>query len=264
MVDSFPKNLGSPEGGALEGDGGDYKEPWPFVKFMYIIYISDYLCIILNMITIPEAVEGVIRASPFLDEALALGIVNLSALARLIKPDVERTTMKKVQDGAVIIALNRLRRRVASRARRQRSVFKRAPELTVRSNLMELTYANSERMFARRKTLLERHGGRTSVFLTVTQGIRETTIVAGRELREPIQAIFKGERVLDRIDDLSSVTVLLPAGTAAVPGVYHYILKALAWEGVNIVEVVSTLNEFTIVLADRDIDKAFSLIKRLF
>jgi len=216
------------------------------------------------MITVPEAVASVVRASPFLDEALALGIVNLSALARLVKPDVERTAMKKVQDGAIIVALNRLRGRLRARARRQRSVFKRAPELTVRSNLMELTYANSERLAARRKILLERHGHRTNVFLTVTQGVRETTIIAGRELREPIQAIFRGERLIDRIDDLSSVTLLLPSGTAAVPGVYHYILKALAWEGVNIVEVVSTLNEFTIVLADRDIDRAFSLIKRLF
>lgn len=216
------------------------------------------------MVTIPEIVEEVVRASPFLDEALALGIVNLSALARRIKPDVERGAMKKVQDGAVIVALNRLARRVGQRARRQRSVFKRAPDLTVRSNLMELTYANSERMFARQKTLLERHGGRPNVFLTVTQGIRETTIIAGRELRDPIEAIYKGERLIARIGDLSSVTVLLPSGTATVPGVYHYILKTLAWEGVNIVEVVSTLNEFTIVLGDRDIDRAFSLIKRLF
>jgi hypothetical protein len=216
------------------------------------------------MVTIPEIVEEVVRASPFLDEALAQGIVNLSALARRIKPDVERGTMKKVRDGAVIVALNRLAHRVGQRARRQRSVFKRAPDLTVRSNLMELTYANSERMFARQKTLLESHGGRPNVFLTVTQGIRETTIIAGRELREPIEVLYKGERLIARIGDLSSVTVLLPAGTAAVPGVYHYILKTLAWEGVNIVEVVSTLNEFTIVLGDRDIDRAFSLIKRLF
>lgn len=216
------------------------------------------------MVTIPEVVEEVVRASPFLDEALAQGIVNLSALARRIKPDVERGAMKKVQDGAVIIALNRLARRVGQRARRQRSVFKHAPDLTVRSSLMELTYANSERMFGRQKALFERHGGRPNVFLTVTQGIRETTIIAGRELREKIEAIYKGERLIARIADLSSVTVLLPAGTAAIPGVYHYILKTLAWEGVNIVEVVSTLNEFTIVLGDRDIDRAFSLIKRLF
>lgn len=216
------------------------------------------------MVTIPEIVAEVVRASPFLDEALAQGIVNLSALARRIKPDVERGAMKKVRDGAVIVALNRLARRVGQRARRQRNVFKRAPDLTVRSNLMELTYANSERMFARQKTLFERHGGRPNIFLTVTQGIRETTIIGSRELRDAIEAVYKGERLIARISDLSSVTVLLPPGTAAVPGVYHYILKTLAWEGVNIVEVVSTLNEFTIVLGDRDIDRAFSLIKRLF
>jgi hypothetical protein len=216
------------------------------------------------MVTIPEAVEAVIRASPFLDEALARGIVNLSALARQIKGDVERATMKKVREGAVIVALARLRRKLGQRARRQRSVFKQTPDLTVRSNLVELTYANSERLAARRRTLIERHGGRAGIFLTVTQGIRETTIIAARELREAIRTIFKGERLIDTIDGLSSVTVLLPSGTAAVPGVYHYILKALAWEGVNVVEVVSTLNEFTIVLADEDIDQAFSLIKRLF
>jgi hypothetical protein len=32
----------------------------------------------------------------------------------------------------------------------------------------------------------------------------------------------------------------------------------------NVVEVVSTLNEFTIVLEERVIDAAFAIIKRLF
>jgi hypothetical protein len=49
-----------------------------------------------------------------------------------------------------------------------------------------------------------------------------------------------------------------------VPGVYSYILKALAWDGIPVIEVVSTSNEFTIILEDRNIDPAFGLIKRLF
>ncbi len=57
---------------------------------------------------------------------------------------------------------------------------------------------------------------------------------------------------------------MLPKGTALIPGVYSYILKALAWEGINVVEVVSTLNEFTIILEDKKIDSAFAVIKRLF
>lgn len=216
------------------------------------------------MITIPEVVEQIIKKSPFLDEALAMGVVNLSGLARLIKPDVEREAMKKVQDGAVIVALNRLSRKIGRKVRRQRSVFRTAPDLTVRSNLVEITYANSERLVARQKRLLDELSGKKNYFLTITQGIHETTIIASRELKEKILASFRGEKMINRIESLSSVTVLLPPRTALIPGVYSYILKALAWEGINIVEVVSTLNELTIVLEDKTIDLAFAIIKRLF
>jgi len=102
------------------------------------------------------------------------------------------------------------------------------------------------------------------VLLTFTRGLHETTIIASRELREKILAEFKGEKMISQIARLAGITVILPKGTALVPGVYSYILKALAWEGINVVEIVSTLNEFTIILEDRSIDSAFSIIKNLF
>ena len=242
----------------------DYKSFFRTVKFLQNIYNSNLLCYIFNMIAIPEVVGRLIKASPFLDEALALGIINLSALARMIKPDVEREVMKKVQDGAVIVALNRLSRTIRRTTKRQKHVFRSAPNLTVRSNLVEMTYANSDNLMAKQKKLLDQVGRKQHVFITITQGIQETTIIAGRELREKILTVFKNERMIGRIEGLSSVTVLLPQGTALIPGVYSYILKALAWEGINIVEVVSTLNEFTIILEDKNIDLSFAIIKRLF
>ena len=216
------------------------------------------------MVTVPEVVEKIVRRSPFLDEALSLRILNHSAVARMIKPEVETELMKKVRHGAVVVALNRLSRRIVKRARKQKSVFRRAPELTVRSNLVELTYANSENLVLRQRRLLDQHGGKSNLVLTFTQGINETTIVASRELREKIQTHFRGEKLIDKIDNLSTVSVLLPRNTALIPGVYSYILKALAWEGINVVEVVSTLNELMIVLEDKNIQQAFSVIKRLF
>lgn len=235
-----------------------------YVKFLQIIYKIEFICIILNMITIPEVVEKIVRRSPFLEESLVLGIANLSALARHIKPDVEREAMKEVKEGAVIVALNRLSGKIGRRARRMKSMFRRAPDMTVRSNLMEMTFANSEHLIRRQKKLLDLVGGRTGYFLTVTRGINETTVIASRELKDRILAVFKGARVLGRIEDLSSITVLLPPGTAMVAGVYHHILKTLAWAGIAVVEVVSTLNEFTMILEDKTVDQAFSLIKKLF
>lgn len=60
------------------------------------------------MLTIPNAVEEVIKKKPFLEGALVEGLINLSALARQLKPEIEKKVGKEVNDSAVIMALNRL------------------------------------------------------------------------------------------------------------------------------------------------------------
>ena len=60
------------------------------------------------MTTIPGAVEQVIKKKPFLESALIEGIVNISALSRKIKGEIEEELGKEVNDGAIIMALNRL------------------------------------------------------------------------------------------------------------------------------------------------------------
>jgi len=216
------------------------------------------------MQTVAEVVARLIRKSPHLEESLALGIINHSALARLIKSEVEREAMKKVQNGAIIVALSRLSKLIKKRRRKAGDIFPKTPDLILRLNLFEVTYANSESLLLRQRRLAAQLTARQYVLLTFTRGLNETTIIASRELQERILAEFKGEKMISRIARLAAVTVILPKGTALVPGVYSYILKALAWEGINVVEVVSTLNEFTLILEDRNIDAAFSIIKNLF
>jgi hypothetical protein len=63
--------------------------------------------------------------------------------------------------------------------------------------------------------------------------------------------------------DLASITIKLPIVNTEISGIYYYILKHLAWEGINIVEVVSTANEFTVVVKSDDIDSAFSVLMQL-
>ena len=54
------------------------------------------------MITIAEIAEEIIRKSPFLEEALADGLINVSSLARMIKPDIEKKLQKPIKEGAII------------------------------------------------------------------------------------------------------------------------------------------------------------------
>jgi hypothetical protein len=216
------------------------------------------------MITIPEVVEDIVRRTPALAEGMSRGIINLSALARIVHPEVEKRAMKEVREGAIVMALNRLSKRMQDRSAAPARIFSVSPDLMIRSNLLEITFPNSEGLVQRQKNLLERVGDRRELFITITRGIFETTIVASRELEPLIAEIFAGERPSAKMDGLSSLVVQLPSGTNRVPGVYGFLLQSLAWEGINVVEVVSTLNELTIILSDSVIDRAFSVIKGLF
>jgi hypothetical protein len=60
---------------------------------------------------------------------------------------------------------------------------------------------------------------------------------------------------------LSSITILLTKETVNIPGVYYSILKLLAWNEINVIDVISTYSELTIILSNNDIDKAFSILK---
>jgi len=216
------------------------------------------------MITIPETVENIIKKSPFLAESLSQGIINISALARKIKRQVENEVMKEIQIGAIVMALNRLSKRIQVKTTEGKKLFGSAPDLMVRSNLVEITFVNSEFLLQKQRFLLERIDDSRNYFLTFTQGIFETTIIAGKELKPDIIALFKDERIISQFDNLSAITVLLPPRTALIPGAYDFILKSLAWESINIIEVVSTFNEFTMILNSIESDRAFSIINRLF
>ena len=48
-----------------------------------------------------------------------------------------------------------------------------------------------------------------------------------------------------------------------MPGIYYYVFQKLSWEGININQVISTSNEFTILVSESEVDKAFSVINKL-
>jgi len=60
------------------------------------------------MKTIQESVESIIRKTPFIEEALNEKLINVSSLARIILPRVDKMLKKQVKVGAVMMAINRI------------------------------------------------------------------------------------------------------------------------------------------------------------
>lgn len=215
------------------------------------------------MITIPEVVRKIIGKTPFLEESLNEGIINLSALARIIRPEIETELYKKVKNGAIIMALKRLSNQLSNKIDIAK-VFKNSPDIIVRSNLIEFTLINSQSLITKHQKLLEAINSQKEYFGTITEGVFETTIIASTELKTSIEKIYQDEKVIFRFNNLSSITIRLSEENINTPGVYYFILKPLAWEGINIIEVVSTSHEITLILEAKNVDRAFTILKNLF
>jgi hypothetical protein len=101
------------------------------------------------------------------------------------------------------------------------------------------------------------------IYFSFAQGVFESTIIISQKFAQHLEEIFKGEKITNRISELSAITIKLSEENIRIPGLYYLILKNLAWENINLIEVISTAHEFTIIVEDENIDKAFSVVKNI-
>ncbi|MDP5231234.1 MAG: aspartate kinase [Cellulophaga sp.] len=216
------------------------------------------------MKTISSVVEHYIKKKPFLQSALAQGIINLTSLSRIILPEIEEELGKDIRNGAIVMALKRLSDDLEYRATHKIvKVLKNIGEITVRSSLTDFTFLLSDSILENQRLLLKEINKDKEVFYTSSRGVNELNIVVSNSLDKIVETLFAEERLTQKAENLSSITVKLPSENVTVPGIYYFIFQRLAWEGIVLYEVISTTNEFTILVDDDQVDVAFKTIKDL-
>ena len=217
------------------------------------------------MKTVSAAVENYIKSKPFLQTALSQGIINLTSLARIIRKEIQdETTGREVRNGAIVMALKRLSTDMEFRStHRIVKVLKNIGEIIVRSNLTDYTFLTSETFLNKQAEFLRSIQNMKDIFYATSRGVNETSLIVSNSVESLVEDIFKNERCLHKFSHLGSISVKLPEENVSVPGIYYFIFQKLAWEGVSMNEVISTANEFTIVVPEYQVDVAFKVIKDL-
>jgi len=216
------------------------------------------------MDSIGKITEDIINRSPFLREAITDNLINISALARKLKPEIESRMGKPVKEGAIVMTIKRMSPGLYYRLNiKITNMMSELGDFLVRSNLSDFTYENSESLKNAQTDFIQLLRKENDNFYTISQGLSETTFIVSASQNEIVKEFFKKEKLKAHSEKLASVTVKLPTVNTEIYGIYYYILKQLAWEGINIVQVVSTSNEFTIVVNQAEIDIAFKILMNL-
>ncbi len=213
------------------------------------------------MKTIQETVETIINRTPFIEEAMQDKLINVSSLARAIKPEVEQTLGKKVKSGAIMMSINRISPINILRIRKNIKSFSlKLGDFIVRSDLLDYTFKNTGSLHKQISVLFSKTGNNRESFFTVSQGIFETNIVVSKNLKPEIELLFSKEKIVSSIEKLASITIKLPKINVEQSGIYYFILKQLAWANIPLQEIISTTNEITLVVKEEDINKTFSIL----
>ena len=141
--------------------------------------------------------------------------------------------------------------------------MKNLGEITVRSSLIDYTFAVSSTILTKQADLISEINSNPDIFYTSSKGVSETNIIVSQSVGHLVEKHFAKERQIQKLENLASITVKLPTENTVIPGIYYFIFQRLAWEGIIINEVISTSNEFTIMVSDDEVDVAFRVIKDL-
>ena len=211
------------------------------------------------MKTVTDAVREILTQSDIATDAIRQGILNFSAYAEQIVDQVEQITWKPVQKNTVVVALTRVAKEIVDVAPLQPNIF--IEELSIKAPLTDITFERTEDTLLKVQKLPSQLGLPSTHFLTITEGINEITLIVSQD---------KADRVLEMVGahpksvyrDLVGITMKFSAEYLSQPNVIFSLLGKLARQRINLLEIVSTYTELTVLIEEQDLERAVTSLKK--
>ncbi len=217
------------------------------------------------MATVAHLVQNIIRSQPHLEDFIERDLVSFHRLARYLLPLIKAETNEDVNEGAVVMALSRLREKmVGKRGEQLRQPSWEKIEISMRGGAVEIDVArtaSSHEKIHRLHSVLEKPA--EDIF-NVVEGQYETTIIVSGKYREKIGKALMGEKILHVEEKLSLIYLRFPEEVLYTPGFFDRCLRELSWMNINVFELVSTLNELVLVVKDEEAAKAYEVLRHAF
>jgi len=214
------------------------------------------------MQTITSSVQNLLRESPWLTEALGEGIVNLSALARMLKPELEEKHMRPFTEGAVIMALKRVQESLPTKRARLRA-SQTVQSLSMRSNIVQYAFHNSPTLMKAQEKLLQKAQDDEDACVFFARGTFDTGIIVNETLEELLKKLTAEEKLIKSFHNLSYISIRFHKDITDIPGIYYPFFQAIAWHGLNVVQIIAGYAELGFIFHSKEIDRAFAVIKPL-
>src|SRR3989338_3321325 len=175
------------------------------------------------MVTVSHLVKKLVKDKPFLQEAMGRGIISFGNLAEEMKPGIEEELSKEVKEAAIVMALRRHAEELREKHHKIKS-FSYESEILLKSNLMDITVRKTPSLLNKLKSLYSMVDYGKGDVLNIIVGNYELSIVLSSKYKERVLKFLKGEKVLNKEEDLVALTFTFSDDFLHTPGVIFRVL----------------------------------------
>lgn len=216
----------------------------------------------MNSSNVSSIVRKLITSRPFVKECLVEGVVNYSALARLLTRELESMEVR-ASHSAVKVALTRIRRDLLKSEESLRSKLKHILSSSVLQLQTDLKVVTVRKHSILLKLPDVAKVMETSRFSQLLQGVNTFTVIISRENFNELLKHLSMNDVVEVLEDQAAVILISPREIVETPGVVAFVTSTLYENNINITQIVSCYSDTIILVDSSKISDAFRVLESL-
>ncbi len=213
------------------------------------------------IVTISHVVQNILNKHVFLQEAINHGIVSFNKLADYIKTDIEKELNKKVKHNAIVMALRRYEEKLETK--KEKIAFNYFRETLLRTDICYIVIEESETTIRTIQKLYDeinfKHGG----IFNITQGNYEISIITNQRYKDRFLELLKDENILKVVENLVVISLTYSKDFSATPGLLSNVSRFIAWENINIYNVINTPKELAFIIGKKDAMRCYNTLEKM-
>jgi aspartokinase len=212
-----------------------------------------------NTISIAGAVREEVDYDISIQDAFARGYLNVSALARILKPRIESRVGRKVNLESVITSMKRLRGKYSPSTQEIRKIVAESV-VNVRTHVSKLSVERTKKALQVVSHMLATH---QDDFIQVSESISSITMIFDQKLHRTVKENLGDASIQDQAEDCAAIIVHSPPSIMSTSGCITNFYNQLARRHVNIEDTVSCYTDTIMVVRMADVGRAFDALTNL-
>ena len=212
-----------------------------------------------NQKSITETVREIVSSDLSFQDSLQRDYCNISALARIIKPQIDSMLGKDTSIESIITALKRSRYDYDVRQKPIASILA-ASTITVNTDVAKVSARKSKKTIEKvAKAMIENVGN----FISISESLMSITLVFDDLLLQDVKVMFASDDILEIENGLAAIIVQSPEEIIKTPGCAIAFYNQLARRHINIEDTVSCYTDTIVLVKMEQVGKAFNALTDL-